>query len=167
MNAVRRAAVLLMLSLAACGGRDDGAGTGVQETIVEDPSEPIIVELEEANASGYSGTVTFTPIGEGTIATFEAMVTITPPSENPQLAAIHEVLCAEYDPDIPADATLDEIFEAVSATVADELGEVRNGKLTTTVPGSLAKRITGEYSLIVHDNAPPYRPVACGDIPEA
>jgi hypothetical protein len=156
---------VLALSPAACGGGDDGAATAAEEPATTAAAEPITVELEEANSSGYSGTATLTPNDEGAIATYQAVVTVEPSSENPQLAAIHEVLCTDYDPEIPADATLDEIFDAASATVADELGEVRDGTLTATAAGSLTERTTGDYSLIVHDNAPPYSPVACGDIP--
>jgi hypothetical protein len=159
-------AVLALLP-AACGGGDDGAATAAEETTTSAAAEPVTVGLDEANKSGYRGTAVLTPNDEGAIPTFQAMVTLAPPSENPQLAAIHNVLCADYDPEIPKDATLDEIFDAVSADVADELGEVRDGELTATVPGALAKRTTGEYSLIVHDNAPPYTPVACGDIPSS
>jgi hypothetical protein len=103
--------------------------------------------------------------GGGKIATFEVTATISPPSADIQPAAIHRVTCAEYDPQIPEGASLEQIFDAVSATAEDELGEVRDGKVRTTVPESLADRLTGEYSLIVHGPSPPYRPAVCGDIP--
>jgi hypothetical protein len=139
-------------------------GVAAEETATHESTEPLTVELGEANDSGKSGTATLTPT-EGTIATFEVTLTVTPPSADAQLAAIHRVTCDEYDPKIPADASLDEIFEAVSATSEDELGEVRKGKARATVPGSLADRATGAYSIMVHSPSPPYTPVACGDIP--
>jgi hypothetical protein len=159
-------ALIAVLALGACGGGDDSAATAAEDTTTEEAAEPVTVELEEMNDSGHSGTATLTPNEEATIATFQAAVTVTPPSENPQLAAIHSVTCSEYDPHIPAGASLQEIFDAVSATAVTELGEVRRGKAMKTAAGSLAERTTGEYSIIVHDNAPPYQPVACGDIAE-
>jgi hypothetical protein len=167
---MRRAAAIgllgaLAVSFAACGGGDDGAATTTEEATTKAAAEPVTVGLDEANNSGYRGTAILTPNDEGAIPTFEAVVTLGPPSENPQLAAIHAVLCADYDPEIPDDATLDEIFEAASATVADELGEVRDGMLRATAPGSLAERTTGDYSINVHDPAKGFETVACGDIP--
>jgi hypothetical protein len=159
-------AVTLALAASGCGGDDSetsaGATTGETETAVP---QPVTVELAEANRSGYTGTATLTPREEGSIPTFEAVVTVTPTSDAVQLVAIHEVRCSEYDPDIPGDASTEEIFEAVTATSVDELGEVREGEARATVPGSLAERTTGEYALFVHESAPPFTPVACGDIP--
>jgi hypothetical protein len=120
--------------------------------------------LAETNDSGQSGTATLTP-KEGEIPTFEVTITLSPPSRDVQPAAIHRVTCGEYDPKIAADASLDEIFAAVSATAEDELGEVRGGKARVTVAESLADRLTGDYSLIVHRPSPPYQPVVCGVIP--
>jgi hypothetical protein len=159
------AVAVLALSPAGCGG-DRAAESAAEETTAQDAGEPVTVELEEMNDSGYTGTATLKPI-EGTIPTFEAVVTVTPPSPNPQLVAIHRVTCGRYDPEIPAGASLDVIFEAVSETTVNELGEVREGKTRTTASGSLAERTKGGHSIIVHDNAPPYRPVACGDMPES
>ena len=152
---MRRARSILLAAvlLGGCGGDDRGAG----ETAVT-------IELAETNASGQSGTATLTP-KEGKIETFEVAVTVSPPSPDIQPAAIHRVTCAEYDPDIPEGASLDEIFAAVSATAEDELGEVRDGRARATVPEALADRLTGGYALMVHGPSPPYEPVVCGDIP--
>jgi hypothetical protein len=163
------AVLCALLLVGGCGGEDeegaDGTtGEAAEDTATHESAEPVTVTLAEANDSGKSGTATLTP-KEGTIATFEVTLTVTPRSAQAQLAAIHRVTCDDYDPKIPADASLDEIFEAVIATREDELGEVREGKARANVPGSLADRMTGAYSVIVHSPSPPYTPVACGNIP--
>jgi hypothetical protein len=88
-------------------------------------------------------------------------VTVSPPAATPQFAPIHAVTCAEYASVVGPEATPVEIEGTAVNTVVD----VRDGKSTTTVPGSLADRTTGEFSIIVHEPDAPYAAVACGDIP--
>lgn len=156
--------LVALLIVAAIVGAGCGGGDAAQDTGGPAPEETVTVELGEANGSGQSGTATLTP-KEGTIATFEVTISLSPPSGTPQLAAIHRVTCGEYEPKIPEDASSEEIFDAVSATSEDELGEVRGGSEKATVPGSLADRQTGMFSIIVHRPSPPFTPVVCGDIP--
>jgi hypothetical protein len=159
--------ILFAVALAGCGG--DGGGQPAEaeaeaETGAHQVAEPVTVELTEANGSGQSGSTTLTP-EEGTIATFEVAITLSPPSEEPHVAAIHRVTCDDYDPKIPEGASTDEVFDAVSATSEDELGEVRDGSGRATVPGALEERQTGGFSIMVHSPSPPYTPVVCGNIP--
>jgi hypothetical protein len=169
------ALLLLLLGLAiGCAGEgsggseEQGGGATADETEAPATPEPLTITLAEMNDSGQTGTATLTPASEqGAIETFEVAVTITPPPEDAEYAAIHAVPCDEFDPKIPPDASSEEIFEAVEATNAAELTEVRDGSSRTTVAKSIDEVSTGRFSIIVGSFTPPYQTFACGDIPES
>ena len=161
----RSLAVALLLALlpAACGGDGGGAGepaVGAQEPRPETApaAEPVIVELVPQNRSGQSGTATLTP-GEGGKG-FAVALEVTPPKRfaGPnQHAHIHDVTCEEY-------AAISG-FEEQLATVVDALNDLRDGTSETQFLTPLADRMTGAFSINVHEQNHPYVAVACGDIP--
>lgn len=141
-----------------CGDSDEADDGAPAEPTTTAAAAPITVELLEMNDSGQAGTATLTPReSEGSIDTFTATVTVIPPSKTSQFVAIHSVPCAEYHPEIPEGASLEEIVEAMSVTLDTELTQLRDGKSTTTVGGALEDKLTGEYSIIAGDPTPPLR----------
>jgi hypothetical protein len=73
-------------------------------------------------------------------------------------AHIHDVTCAQY--------RRMRDFSDQQDTIVDHLSAVQTGSSDTTLSGvSLEKRSNGQYSINVHENTPPYKTVACGDIP--
>jgi hypothetical protein len=151
----------LALALAACGGDSDdaaapGSETRVQATTTAAPAEPIVVELEEVDGSGQSGTATLVPGKVGTIETFDVRLEIAPTRDAPQMAHVHRVTCAEY-------AALKGGIEEKINTVHSPLTDVRNGESESkNVSGSIA---TGEFSINIHEPAHPFPATVCGDIP--
>jgi hypothetical protein len=152
----------LVVALAACGGSGGDAVEPATEnrpqaTTTTSPVEPIIVELEEVNASGQSGTATLVPGKVGTIETFDVLLEIEPALDSSQMAHVHRVTCAEYAKVKGIDAQI--------ATVHSPLTDIRDGKSESgNVPGSIA---TGEFSINVHEPGHPFPAVACGDIPRS
>jgi hypothetical protein len=160
-------AVALALSTGGCGGddREDTPGAGAaDETRAAPEPEPVEVALAELRDSGMTGTATLTPQGsEGEIATFTAELGVSPPAAGARPTHIHQETCADYARRVGPDPRPVEL----EGTVVNSLTDVRDGTSVTTVPGSLADRTTGGFSIVVHAPNPPYAPVACGDIPKS
>ena len=142
-------ALALALSLVACG--DEAAPD--MSAVTVDPS-PITVPLTEENGSGRSGEARLEPDGDDAIRVTVSMSAGPTKTNN---AHIHDVTCEEY-------RSMDDFSEQLG-TVEDSLRSVRDGKSETIVKTSLADRATGGFSINVHEPAPPYVVVACGDIP--
>ena len=158
------AAVLIALMAAACGGGNSG-GEAPEATTAGAPEgttvatlEPVTVELLEVNKSGQSGMATLTDKG---LSGTGVVLKVSPPERFPgdaQEAAIHGAPCAEI--------RKLKGFESLAPTVAQELGTVRDGQSESTAAKPVAELTTGGYSIAVHQQDPPYRAVACGDIPK-
>lgn len=148
---------------AGCGGDDAGAPAGEETTTEEttatghEAGEPVEIELHAVDDSGVSGTATLSE-GEGDgPPTFTVQLTAEPAGEAARPAHIHDVTCAEY-------AEITDTDEQ-ARTVVDTLTNVDQGTSTTTVPGKLTERTTGEYSINIHASAIPFPAIACGDVP--
>ena len=146
-----RAAVGVALAVAAvavagCGGGDSEGGAA---------SGPVTFELAAENGSGQTGTATLTANDDGT---FSVVLEVEKSGEHMfHPAHIHTGTCGEYRELEDVDAQL--------ATVSDELQDVADGRSESTVSVPLAERLTGTYSINVHEPIDPYPVVACGDIP--
>jgi hypothetical protein len=147
--------LLVVIALpAACGGGDDDASPTAPPAVAVD--EPVSVELHEVNASGQSGTASLTAGADESIG-----VVLQIEGPNGRHAHIHDVTCAKY-------ASMND-FDAQLATVRETLADLSEGTSQTEVTvldGGLPARTTGGYSINVHEKAPPYDAVACGDIPK-
>jgi hypothetical protein len=168
------AAVALALALAACGGGDDEeaveavteaateaagtlteaaesvteeAGSVTEEagSVAEDVAGGIEVTLNEQNESGQSGTATLALNEDGTL---HVSIALSPASEEPQPAHIHEGTCADLTPE-----------------PAFPLENVVDGQSETDVEVSPEELAVAPYAINVHKSeaeADVY--VACGDI---
>jgi hypothetical protein len=156
---------LVGLTLAAgCGGDDAGTpaaeGTTATEemtTTEHEAGEPVEVALSEVDDSGVSGTAMLSESGGEGPPKVTVELSVEPPGEQSRPAHIHNVTCAEY--------TKIEDTDAQAKTVVDMLSNVGQGTSTSTFPGELSQRTTGEYSINVHSSAIPFPAIACGDIP--
>ena len=162
---------LFGLGAAACGGDDtdealNEAATQA-ETVIQDVTEQageavdtatgelgeatgalpdgVSIDLEEQNASGQSGTATFSVNDDGTV---HVSIEISGGGADPQPAHIHEGTCDELNPQ-----------------PAFPLESVVNGASETDVDVSLDELALASYAVNVHKSeaeADVY--VACGDI---
>jgi predicted small lipoprotein YifL len=157
--------LVLLLSAAGCGGNGDAETPAAEEmTATEETSatehetgEPLEIELSAVNDSGVSGTATLSESEGDGPPKFTVELTAEPAGDASRPAHIHNVTCAEY-------AKIKD-YDAQAKTVSDTLSNVDQGKSTSTVPGKLTERTTGEYSINVHASAIPFPAIACGDIP--
>ena len=136
------AAALTVLAIAGCGGGDDGGDGGGDEA----GAGEVIVDLEEVEGSGQTGTATLTPDGNKT----RVLILIDGEGvSGNQPAHIHEGTCAQLNPE-PAFGLL----------------EVQNSFSETTVDAPLASLQGGKYAINLHmspQNLEAY--TSCGDIP--
>lgn len=140
-------------ALSGCGGGGDVAEEGAAA-----PGPQVTVPLREQNASGQKGTATLTALDE---QSFEVAVAVTPPRKRSlgyQLVHLHKGSCAEY--------ARFRTYEEERESLADQLQDTdEHGRSTSTVYAPLAERLTGEYSINVHEELRSYEVVACGDVP--
>jgi hypothetical protein len=141
-----------VLGVAGCGGDNEGSAaeqvSSVIETATEAVPESIEVELAEVNASGQSGTATLTPNGDGTL---DVMIDLSPESDEPQPAHIHEGSCPDVGDVV---APLNDVVDGTSTSenVAFSLDDLTS----TESPG---------FAINVHKSAAAIEDyVACGDI---
>ena len=136
---MRRAAVIVVaLLLAGCGGGGDGDG--------EAGGSEVVVEMQEIEGSGITGTATLEPKGQQTSVTLQ-LEDPTGGTGDPQVAHIHKGTCANLG-DIAY--PLPEVWDGVSGdTFAVSLDELREGDYAINVHRSAAK--IDEYT-------------SCGDI---
>jgi hypothetical protein len=141
MKGVSLGAVLVLAAaLAGCGG-SDGDGGGTTSTSRENK---ILVQFQEQNFSGESGTVTLTPEGDKT----RVDIVMSSYAANAQPAHIHKGTCASLDP-----------------TPAYPLHDIVGGRSLTVVPISLDDLLKGKYAINVHRSAKQLQVyVACGNI---
>jgi hypothetical protein len=142
----------IVLSLAGCGGDDDGDASGrpsappAPET---GPGGAIIVPLVEENNSGASGRATLAGGGR-------ASVTIElDGGDGLYRAHIHDVSCERY-------RRMD--FSAQLATLTEGLNSVTGGSSRSALSEPLSSYTEAEFSINVHERAPPYPVVACGNL---
>jgi hypothetical protein len=162
VRAVLLVCSLLVLTIGGCGGGDEENGSPAEEapTAEHEAAAPVEVELNAVNDSGMSGQATLREVEaeDGAIPTFEVEISLTPAGDGASLPAhIHNVTCAEYAKIKDPGAQLQ--------TVQAPLSNVDDGSSKSTAAGALADRMTGEYSINVHEAASPFPAVACGDIP--
>jgi hypothetical protein len=131
----------LVLALAACGSDDDGEGAGEAQV----GGEVAMVELQEQNDSGESGTAELRDEGGETIV--EISLDGAPASE-PQPAHIHKGTCDDLNPQ--PEYGLDDVID---------------GRSTTSVSATLEKLKSGGYAINVHKSVPEASVyVACGNL---
>lgn len=127
---------LILAALAFLSGCGSGDG--------ESGSDEVVVDLQEQNGSGESGTATLTTDGEKT----KVVIALENPSTASQPAHIHEGSCKELDP-----------------TPAYGLANVVGGKSTTMVDRPLEKLRDADYAINVHKSALELDVyIACGDL---
>lgn len=127
---------LILAALAFLSGCGSGDG--------ESGSDEVVVDLEEQNGSGESGTATLTTDGEKT----KVVIALEDPSAAPQPAHIHEGSCAALDP-----------------TPAYGLENVVGGKSTTVVDRPLEELRDQDFSINVHESVEKLDVyVACGNV---
>jgi hypothetical protein len=127
---------LILAALAFLSGCGSGDG--------ESGSDEVVVDLEEQNGSGESGTATLTTDGEKT----KVVIALDNPSTAPQPAHIHKGSCKELDP-----------------TPAYGLENVVEGKSTTMVDRPLEELRDADYAINVHKSAEELDMyVSCGDL---
>ena len=132
-------AVGLVLVGAGCGSEDDDGGTEAQVG-----GEVVMVELEEQNDSGESGTAELR--GEGGQTVVEISLDGAPAAAQP--AHIHKGTCENLDP-----------------TPAYPLEDVMDGTSTSTEDVTLEELKKGEFAINVHkSNEEPQTYVACGNL---
>jgi Cu/Zn superoxide dismutase len=135
------AALTLGLALvgAGCGSEEDDGGTEAQVG-----GEILMVELEEQNGSGESGTAELR--GEDGQTIVEISLDGAPAAAQP--AHIHKGTCENLDP-----------------TPAYPLEDVADGRSTSTEAVTLEELRNGEYAINVHkSNEEPQTYVACGNL---
>jgi uncharacterized protein YceK len=115
---------LILAALAFLSGCGSGDG--------ESGSDEVVVDLEEQNGSGESGTATLTTDGEKT----KVVIALDNPSTAPQPAHIHKGSCKELDP-----------------TPAYGLENVVEGNSTTMVDRPLEELRDADYAINVHKSA--------------
>ena len=126
---------LILAALAFLSGCGSGDG--------ESGSDEVVVDLQEQNGSGESGTATLTTDGEKT----KVVIALENPSTASQPAHIHEGSCKELDP-----------------TPAYGLENVVGGKSTTMVDRPL-EELRDDYAINVHKSATELDVyMACGDL---
>jgi hypothetical protein len=145
--------VAIVLSLAGCGGDEDGDASGRPSTPPAPETGPggaVIVPLVEENDSGASGTATLTGAGR-------ASVTIElDGSDELYRAHVHDVSCERY-------RRMDD-FNAQLATLSEGLISVTDGRSKSELSQPLSSYTKAGYSINVHESAAPYPVVACGDL---
>lgn len=122
------------------------------------PASQVTVPLREQNGSGQKGAATMRALDE---RSFEVSVAVTPPRKRSlgyQLVHLHKGSCAEY--------ARFRTYEEERESLADQLQDTdEHGRSTSTVYAPLRERLTGEYSINVHEELRSYEVVACGDVP--
>jgi hypothetical protein len=136
------AVLLPMLLLAACGGNSDSEGVAAAAA----SSDEVIVDLDEVNGSGESGTATLTAVGDRTRVVLE----LRDPTTDSQPAHIHEGSCGPTLNAQPLHGLLNVMQARSETTVNVPLSEVTAGGLAINVHQSDAALDT--Y-------------VACGNLP--
>ena len=132
--------VLLAALLAGCGGGGDTSGT----TTSGGGPRNVLVQLQEQNFSGESGTATLTAQGSKT----RVVIEMASFAANAQPAHIHEGTCAH-----------------LSFQPAFPLQDVKAGRSTTVVNVPLKALLNGKYAINLHRSAEKMKVyVACGDI---
>ncbi|MGK2965054.1 MAG: hypothetical protein ACSLFM_05560 [Tepidiformaceae bacterium] len=125
-----------------------GASTRVTDAVNDDDAGEITFDLDEQNDSGFDGEATLTADGDRT------MVVVTLDGDD---------VGAESRPMHIHTGSCDDLDDAV----AFPLGDVVDGKSTTTVNISLDKLRDDDYAINVHRSEAELTDyVACGDIPD-
>ena len=136
----------LVLMTAGCGS-DDESGNGGTQPQAEVGGEIFMVQLNEQNGSGESGTAELR--GEGSQTVVEISLDGAPATAQP--AHIHKGTCENLDP-----------------APAYPLEDVVGGKSTSTESVKLANLRDGEYAINVHKSAAAVETyVACGNVAPA
>jgi hypothetical protein len=140
--------VLLLMplaALAACGGGSDGNGGGASAHSAASGDE-VVVDLEEVEGSGESGTATLTAMGGETRVVLELMN----PTTDSQPAHIHEGSCGP----------------SLNPEPLHGLVNVINGRSETVVARPLSELTAGGLAINVHEsNSALETYVACGNLP--
>jgi hypothetical protein len=173
------ALVVTVLAFAGCGDSDEpandqsasnGSATPAPTaTAAEEPplqeapaldrsnlrASAVTFKLEQEHQSERSGEAAVQARGRRSV---RVLVRLSYRKDGSNAAHIHDVTCAQY--------RRMRDFSDQQDTIVDHLSAVQTGSSDTTLSGvSLEKRSNGQYSINVHENTPPYKTVACGDIP--
>ena len=108
--------------------------------------QAVSIALDELNASGQSGTVTLTAIGDTTVVE----LTLSTGSMETELVHIHAGQCGD---------TLGGVAYALTSFAGG------SGASVTTVDSTLDNLLTGGFAVNAHESANPGTYTACGDIP--
>jgi hypothetical protein len=141
---VRHGLVVMVLTLAACGGDGNGGGDGGGGG-GSDEGGPVTVMLEEMNNSGKSGTAELHPGAASTDIT----IALEPPEGDNEPIHIHTGTC-----------------DSPGAEVAHDIGFTTAGLGQGQAFVSLPELTTGEYVLDIHSAKNPDEVIMCGAIPE-
>ena len=144
----------VLLSLAACGGDDDAGDSRRPSTPPAPETGPegaITVPLVEENDSGASGTATLAGGGGSASVTIELHG-----DDRRYQAHVHDVTCERY-------RRMND-FSAQLATLTEGLNDVEGGSSKSDLSEPLSSYTRAEFSINVHEFAPPYPVVACGDL---
>jgi hypothetical protein len=140
-----------VLTLAACGGGDDGDDNEASPGSAASPDSPtpndeVVVQLAEVDGSGESGTATLTAMGDQTRVVLELRNTTT----DSQPAHIHEGSCGPSLNPAPLHGLLN----------------VMQGRSETVVNRPLSELTAGGLAINIHESDAELETyVACGNLP--